>query len=1041
MKLIDNLRLAVKLPIILGTLALMALLAMGYLSYHIARDALLDAGMARLDAAMDSKRQELDAWFAGVSSDLKSSAGNPLVQRALTDFDQAFYEMGDGARGYLKQTFLTDNPFPADKRYQMTRAPDVTSYSIAHAHYHPGFLSILTEKGYHDVMLVDVAGNVVYTAAKEADLGQNIYTGALGTSAMARVAKKVMQEPKTGLLYTDFEPYLDSNNVPASFVAAPVCDLAGKVIGVLIYQLSVEQMGAVLARGEGIGIDLTSYLVGRDLKLRSNTQRGEGPEALTVASQASALKTAFDVDHVVTHEAGLYGVPSVLMTARIAQPGLDMVLVFEERMADLLAPVRSLARTMLACVALLSAAMGLIVFFVARSLSRPLERAAEAMAAIAGGDYTYPVMATARGDEIGSMARTLLTFRDGLAGAAETARDGAFKSAAFHASSAALLILDRDLRITYVNPAAQQVFDSCQDSFRSILPDFAPDRIIGSGFERFHPSPEDVQRVLTDPSQQLCSLEIAVGNVRYALDIDTVATPDMGAIGYVVEWRDVTVERMNRAMLGAIDRNLATAEFDASGVIARANQKLIDLLGADAAAVVGQRHDGIVQYDPGLAAARGAVWDRLMAGESVFGRFCLRGPDGREGVLDGGFSPVLDNDGQLLKVMLMGSDVTEAEVSLRHADAERARMETAQTQVVEALRVGLKALSEGDLTICLSDIFAHEYETLRADFNHAVSHLAAAMAVVIENAAAIDNEIREIAQGSVDLSNRAERQAATIEQTAAALDELTVSVQSAARGVTDANRSVDSARQSAAASGEIVREAVGAMAEIQQSSDKIARIIGVIDDIAFQTNLLALNAGVEAARAGEAGRGFAVVATEVRALAQRSSEAAREVDGLISDAALQVKSGASLVGQAGRALDDIVSSVGLIAARMAETAGSAQEQSASLVEINTAVNHIDQATQENTTLFAETAIAGKRLQAGADALAATVARFRVAGGQDHLPRPTKADASEPMRGLRSPSLRDLTDRAPVGRLSGAMTADGAFALHISSGSIDDWDAF
>ena len=155
------------------------------------------------------------------------------------------------------------------------------------------------------------------------------------------------------------------------------------------------------------------------------------------------------------------------------------------------------------------------------------------------------------------------------------------------------------------------------------------------------------------------------------------------------------------------------------------------------------------------------------------------------------------------------------------------------------------------------------------------------------------------------------------------------------------------------------------MDEIEQSSGKIARIIGVIDDIAFQTNLLALNAGVEAARAGDAGRGFAVVANEVRALAQRSSEAAREIDGLISNAARQVKCGASLVGQTGTALDEIVRSVGLIAARMAETAGSAQEQSASLVEINAAVNHIDQATQENTVLFAETVVAGKRLQAGA----------------------------------------------------------------------------
>lgn len=1037
MKLFDNLRLAVKLPIILGTLALLALLAMGFFSYRIARDALLKAGMAQLDAAMDSKRLELDAWFHSVNSDLKASANNPLIQRALGDFQSSFDHMGTLAPGMLKQTFLTDNPYPVGQRYQMIQAPRVSDYAIAHTRYHPGFVSLLKEKGYHDVMLVDAAGNVVYTVAKEADLGQNIFTGSVRSSAMAKTAKEVMQHPGAAVLYSDFERYLDSGNAPASFVAAPIRDQNGKVLGALIFQLSVAQMNAILARGESTEIDLTSYLVGRDLKLRSDTQQGDQPEALVRVSKALALKTAFHVNHAVTHEPGLYGAPSVLMTAQVALPGLDLVLVFEERETDLFAPVASLVRTMIASVLLLSGAMGLIVFLVARSLSRPLERAAQEMGAIATGDYSCPIMATARGDEIGSMARALLTFRDGLAKAASAARDGAYKSAAFHASSAALLLMDRDLRIVYVNPAAHRVFAALQDSFRESMPAFAPDQIIGTGFDQFHAVPEQVRAILADPAQLPCSLEIAVGTVRYALDVNEVTTPTDGSIGFVVEWRDVTVERMNRAMLGAIDRNLATAEFDDSGILAKANGKMMDLLGAEVAAVVGQSHDSIVQYDPALAATRGAVWGRLMAGESVFGRFALRGPDGCDGVLDGGFSPVLDKDGRLLKVMLMGSDVTEAEMGLRRADAQRARMEQAQTQVVEALRIGLRALSEGDLTICLGEAFAAEYETLREDFNHAVGQLSAAMAVMIENAAAIDDEIREIAQGSVDLSRRAERQAATIEQTAAALDQLTVSVQSATRGVTEANRIVGSARGAAEASGAIVREAVGAMGEIEQSSDKIARIIGVIDDIAFQTNLLALNAGVEAARAGEAGRGFAVVANEVRALAQRSSEAAREIDGLISNAARQVKSGASLVGQTGNALDEIVRSVGLIAARMAETVGSAQEQAASLVEINMAVNHIDQATQENTALFAETVVAGKRLQAGADALAATVARFRVAGG-----------AAAPQVGVDGAGDRHDTwaqsrPAAPAkdAYRYGTPPSDGALALKSAEASPDDWDEF
>ena len=496
----------------------------------------------------------------------------------------------------------------------------------------------------------------------------------------------------------------------------------------------------------------------------------------------------------------------------------------------------------------------------------------------------------------------------------------------------------------------------------------------------FHPDFGAARRQIEAPGGLPYKAEIQVGNARFALDINEVLMAGQGRIGYVVEWRDVTVERMNRAVLAAIDSHMATAEFDAAGRLVKANAKMHAMLGMAEADGAGWSHEDIIRYDPRLTASPGAVWDRLLAGESVFDRFWMQVGDHPASVIDGGFSPVHDQDGQVLKVLLMGSDVTEAQLGLRHAEDQRRQMEIAQGKVVEALRVGLRGLSDGDLTVQIEDGFAAEYETLRGDFNMAVGRLAEAMRTVIANAGAIDDEVRHIALASDDLSRRTERQAATMEQTAAALDELTVSVQSAAGGAAEASVAIAGARASAEASGDIMREAVTAMGEIERSSEKIARIIGVIDDIAFQTNLLALNAGVEAARAGDAGRGFAVVATEVRALAQRSSDAAREIDVLISDASAQVKRGVGLVGQTGQALQGIVGSVGQIAARMSDIAVSAQEQSASLAEINLAVNQIDHATQQNTELFEDTSVAGQRLKAEAGALAAIVARFQVGAG-------------------------------------------------------------
>jgi methyl-accepting chemotaxis protein len=294
------------------------------------------------------------------------------------------------------------------------------------------------------------------------------------------------------------------------------------------------------------------------------------------------------------------------------------------------------------------------------------------------------------------------------------------------------------------------------------------------------------------------------------------------------------------------------------------------------------------------------------------------------------------------------------------------------------------------------------------------------MQVVIDNATAIDSEAQEISNAAEDLSRRTEKQAATLEQTAAALDQLTSSVTSATEGATEAERVVREARVSAEASGEIVQQAVAAMGEIEESSQKISRIISVIDDIAFQTNLLALNAGVEAARAGEAGRGFAVVASEVRALAQRSSEAAREIDALISASSGHVRRGVDLVGETGRALTGILGSVIDVAARVSQVAASSREQASGLAEINVAVNQLDQVTQQNAAMFEQTTAASHALNRGAQSLTATTSMFRTPDARPvpaqgpkvaSKPAPLVVPASKPAEASAAPppALMAVTD--------------------------------
>ncbi|MBL3562996.1 methyl-accepting chemotaxis protein [Rhodovulum sulfidophilum] len=350
----------------------------------------------------------------------------------------------------------------------------------------------------------------------------------------------------------------------------------------------------------------------------------------------------------------------------------------------------------------------------------------------------------------------------------------------------------------------------------------------------------------------------------------------------------------------------------------------------------------------------------------------------------------------------------------KHAEAERDIDLTDQKRAVDLLGRGLTALASGDLTFTIEQEFAGGRDQLRSDYNATVQTLNALMGAVVENATEITTRSEEISGASDNLSRRTENQAATLEETAAALDEMTTSVRAAADSAAQVETVVRDARGNAEQSGRVVKEAIGAMSEIKNSSDGIGQIIGVIDDIAFQTNLLALNAGVEAARAGEAGRGFAVVASEVRALAQRSSEAAKEIKTLISKSSEQVESGVALVNRAGDALTDIVDRVGNIAELISGIASGAQGQSAGLGEINVGMSELDKVTQQNAAMVEEVTAAATTLKQEAQSLQTQVARFQLqsgpsGGGSRRAERISVRDAS--VASDRSPAPRASQKRA------------------------------
>ncbi len=548
-----------------------------------------------------------------------------------------------------------------------------------------------------------------------------------------------------------------------------------------------------------------------------------------------------------------------------------------------------------------------------------------------------------------------------------------------------------------MNPAMRAMFERLEAEFRSVLPSFDSGALIGMNMDAFHKKPAH-QRQMLENEAESHTMRLNIGSVSLELHVAPVLDAGGRRVGAVLEWTDRTEEQRKSAILEALDASQIRVEFDAAGRVIDVNTLFVELTGIDRAAAVQAGLKALVSYDE--AAGKPEIWSEIAAGRAIFDRFAVS-DEGERHVVEGGISAIRDHTGAAHRFVLMAKDVTESRREAEAAEAERARLQAAQARVVKALQNGLNRLAEGDLTVAIDETFEADYERLRGDFNSAVVRLREAMTAVVDNAELIRGEAGEITGAAEDLSGRTETQAATLEETAAALDELTASVKSAAEGAARAAAVVDSARSGAQTSGEVVREAVSAMGEIARSSEQISKIIGVIDDIAFQTNLLALNAGVEAARAGDAGRGFAVVASEVRALAQRSSEAAREINGLISSSGAQVKRGVDLVGEAGRALEAIVASVGDISEHVAEIATSSSEQSRGLAEINSAVNQLDQVTQQNVAMFEETTAASHALNREAEALGETVARFRI--GERRAPAaPKPAQVARPVASAPRP---------------------------------------
>jgi methyl-accepting chemotaxis protein len=958
----------------------------------------------------------------------EAPAGHDALRRYYTDAFGAKYreETGSAAdidaifpRGpavqALQAAYIANNPNPLGQKENLDFADDGSPYALIHARYHPVFRQFLREFGYYDIFLVDdESGHIVYSVFKELDFATSLLTGPYKDTNFAEVFRKAAQSNDPNAVFLeDFAHYGPSYEAPASFIASPVFN-NGQRIGVLIFQMPIDRISNVLSQKTGMGETGEVYLVGADRLMRSNSRFDKETTILAKSVDTQGVAAALNGETGTADYPDYRGVEVRAAYSPVDIDGVDWAILAEIDASEALAAVSRLGWFLAALTLITAVIVAAAATLFARRMAAPVIQAAGIAQNISNGSLDNTVNAVGS-DENADLLRALDAMQQDLKRRIQSEEQAAQNErikAALDSVDTAVVATDTDNRVIYVNQAAEHLLNRIGQQAGQAI-----GRAIDQTVEGLPPITESADR-----------FEHRWQAAQRVIDVVGGRVVDAGGAfrGWVVQFTDRTDElAAAEAERARVERELATAAAntrikvaldnvgsavmvaDTERNIIYANRSAIKLFsdaepdirkqlpGFDAATLVGSSIDAFHRHPRHQADMVGALQGSHQADMEIGGR-SIR-------ILA---NPVIDESGERLGTAVEWEDRT-AQVAVEreidalveaagHGDLQRRIDLAGKEGFFHQLGMGFNALldqlagvfgdiaqvmgklADGDLRQRIENDYAGTFDGVKSDINRTMDNLREIVGKLAEVADQVDSAVGEITSGNSNLSSRTEQQAASLEETASSLEQLTATVGNNAENAQQANQLAAAARDTAQRGGDVVAEAIAAMEQISTSSKKIGEIVGVIDEIAFQTNLLALNASVEAARAGEQGRGFAVVATEVRNLASRSADAAKEIKDLIRDSGAKVEVGAELVGASGKTLDEIVTSVKKVGDIIAEIAAASSEQASGIDQVNRAVSEMDSMTQQNAALAEQTSAASLNVGGNAKELKQLVDFFRTA---------------------------------------------------------------